>query len=40
MEPDTVAQSPKIALLVLGCPQVPVQTSIALYLVAGSKRRA
>ena len=36
MEPDTIAQSPKTALLVLGCPQVPVQTSIALYLVSRS----
>ena len=38
MEPDTVAQPPKIALLVLGCPQVPVQTSIALYLVSRLKK--
>ncbi len=37
MEPDTIAQSPKTALLVLGCPQVPVQTSIALYLVSRLK---
>jgi hypothetical protein len=32
MEPDT--HSSKTALLVLGCPQVPVQTSIALYLIS------
>jgi len=32
MEGDTTAK-PETALLVLGCPQVPVQTSIALYLI-------
>ncbi|MFY9982986.1 MAG: DUF1890 family protein, partial [Methanoregula sp.] len=35
MEPDT--HSSKTALLVLGCPQVPVQTSIALYLISRLK---
>jgi hypothetical protein len=35
MEPDTYPQ--KTALLVLGCPQVPVQTSIALYLISRLK---
>jgi len=34
MEQDANAQPPVTALLVLGCPQVPVQTSIALYLVS------
>ncbi|MEN6396048.1 MAG: DUF1890 domain-containing protein [Methanoregula sp.] len=38
MESDTVTQSQKTALLVLGCPQVPVQTSIALYLVNRFKK--
>ena len=33
-EPTT----PKTALLVLGCPQVPVQTSIALYLINRLKK--
>ena len=40
MEPDTITQPPKMALLVLGCPQVPVQTSIALYLVSRLKKPA
>jgi len=31
-------QEPKTALLVLGCPQVPVQTSIALYLINRLKK--
>ncbi len=31
-------QHPKTALLVLGCPQVPVQTSIALYLINRLKK--
>ena len=34
-EPTT---PPKTALLVLGCPQVPVQTSIALYLINRLKK--
>jgi hypothetical protein len=34
-EPTTL---PKTALLVLGCPQVPVQTSIALYLINRLKK--
>jgi hypothetical protein len=38
MESDIIVQSPKTALLVLGCPQVPVQTSIALYLVSRFKK--
>jgi hypothetical protein len=38
MESDTVAQPSKTALLVLGCPQVPVQTSIALYLASRLKK--
>ncbi|MGD0535302.1 DUF1890 domain-containing protein [Methanoregula sp.] len=38
MESDTTVQPPKTALLVLGCPQVPVQTSIALYLVSRFKK--
>jgi hypothetical protein len=37
MEPEIIAQPPKTALLVLGCPQVPVQTSIALYLISRLK---
>jgi hypothetical protein len=36
-EPQT---SSKSALLVLGCPQVPVQTSIALYLINKLKKSA
>lgn len=38
MENDTVSQPLHTALLVLGCPQVPVQTSIALYLVNRFKK--
>jgi hypothetical protein len=35
---DEPATQPKTALLVLGCPQVPVQTSIALYLMNRLKK--
>ncbi|MDD1678691.1 MAG: DUF1890 domain-containing protein [Methanomicrobiales archaeon] len=35
----TPDSSEKVALLVLGCPEVPVQTSIALYLMAVLRRR-
>ncbi|MGA2104426.1 DUF1890 domain-containing protein [Methanoregula sp.] len=35
MDPDTSPQ--KTVLFVLGCPQVPVQTSIALYLISRFK---
>ncbi|MDD1704840.1 MAG: DUF1890 domain-containing protein [Methanoregula sp.] len=34
----TSENPPRTALLVLGCPQVPVQTSIALYLIHRLKR--
>ena len=37
MSGDTSVQ-PATALLVLGCPQVPVQTSIALYVISRLKR--
>ncbi|MEN6443326.1 MAG: DUF1890 domain-containing protein [Methanoregula sp.] len=33
-----IAEQPGTALLVLGCPQVPVQTSIALYLIHRLKK--
>jgi hypothetical protein len=36
--PDTSFPQTGTALLVLGCPQVPVQTSIALYLVSRLKK--
>jgi len=35
---ETISSSPVTALLVLGCPQVPVQTSIALYLINRLKK--
>jgi hypothetical protein len=35
---DEPSTQPKTALLVLGCPQVPVQTSIALYLMNRLKK--
>lgn len=35
---DEPTATPKTALLVLGCPQVPVQTSIALYLINRLKK--
>ena len=36
--PDDTPVQPATALLVLGCPQVPVQTSIALYLISRLKK--
>ena len=35
---ETVSAPPVTALLVLGCPQVPIQTSIALYLINRFKK--
>jgi hypothetical protein len=35
---EKISSSPATALLVLGCPQVPVQTSIALYLINRFKK--
>jgi hypothetical protein len=37
--PDSSPSPDKVALLVLGCPEVPVQTSIALYLMGVLRRR-
>jgi hypothetical protein len=36
---DAARDEPRSALLVLGCPQVPVQTGIALYLVNALKKK-
>jgi len=36
---EPVPQKPRNALILLGCPQVPVQTSIALWLCAALRRR-
>ncbi|HDQ08063.1 MAG TPA: DUF1890 domain-containing protein [Methanoculleus sp.] len=36
---EPVPQKPETALILLGCPQVPVQTSIALWLCAALKKQ-
>jgi hypothetical protein len=36
---DVAREGPQSALLLLGCPQVPVQTGIALYLVNALKKK-
>jgi hypothetical protein len=39
MMPASPVSAEKVALLVLGCPEVPVQTSIALYLMGVLRKR-